>query len=218
MLTHYSTTKRKIFLAACKLFSQKCFADVGIREIAVEAGVKVPTVYNHYASKEAILEDLFQFFINRVSADYETAEQLEYDQDPMECFKKILFTFNAVESDLMRQLMRIIFNEQHRSPLAARIIYEIMLRGGKKVDYAFLSHFKSKGIIKFDDIESLAEVISRVAVTYAMQYVREDEAHRSPDYETVMLSLIKLILNGSQPQDQEQYMNQEQVINQGWME
>jgi len=203
-INDYRVTKRKIFLAASKLFSQKCYADVGIREIAIEAGVKVPTVYNHYVSKEAILEDLLQFFIDRISKDYDAAEQMDFDQDPMECFKKIIFTFDATETELMRQLLRIIYNEQFRSPLAARIMYDIQLRGGKKIDYAFLSHLKNKGVIQCDEIDSLAEVISRVALTFALQYVRDDEMALCPDYEKTMTALLKIILNYAPLQEQHQ--------------
>ena len=212
MLNHYSTTKRKIFLAASKLFSQKCYADVGIREIAIEAGVKVPTVYNHYPSKEAILDDLLQFFMDRISADYNSAEMLDIGkEDPLASFKKILFTFDATESELMRQLMRIVFNEQYRSPLAAKILYDVMLRGGKTIDYAFLSRLKNKGMIQCEDIDSLAEVFTRVAVTFAMQYVRDDEMEQRPDYENVMMRLLKLILNDSSPQEQDKFQDDGQA-------
>ena len=184
-------------MAASKLFSQKCYADVGIREIAIEAGIKVPTVYNHYESKEAILDDLLQFYIDRTIGFYETAEHFDFNQepDPIECFKKIIFFYDETEAELIRQLMRIIFNEQYRSPKAAKIIYDIMLRGGKKIDFALLTHLKNKGVIQCDEIESMAEVISRVAITFAMQYVRDDEREQSPDYEKVMFDLFKMILN-----------------------
>ena len=211
-LTDYSMTKEKIFVAACKLFSKKCYADVGIREIAIEAGVKVPTVYNHYASKEAILENLFQFYVDRITGFYEAAADFDFDQDPFECFRKIIFTFDVTETELMRQLMRIIFNEQHRSPLAAKIIYDILLREGKKNNFIFLSHLKNRGVIPCDmnQIDCFAEIISRVAVTFAMQYVRDDEVNRRPDYENVMMTLLKTLLNSSLPQDQDQYEDQYQ--------
>jgi len=205
MLNNYRATKSKIFLAASKLFSQKCYADVGIREIAVEAGIKVPTVYNHYASKEAILEDLFRFLSDRISRDYNSVKQIDFDQDPMECFKKIIFIFDDSEVELMRQLMRILFNEQHRSPQAARILYDIVLREGKKIDYAILSHLNDKGVIQCDEneIENLAEIFSRVVITFAMQFVRDDEIAQRPDYESIMTSLLKIILMKTSRQEQE---------------
>jgi len=178
MLSHYRKSKRKIFLAASKLFAQKCYVGVGVREIAIEAGVKIPTVYAHYPSKESILDDLLQFFMDRIKADYDSAEMLDIvKQDPLERLEKFLFASDATESELMRQLMRIVFHEQYRSPLAAKIIDDVMLRGGSTIDYAFYSRLKNKGMIQCedDDLDGLAEVFMRVAVTFAMQYVREKQ-------------------------------------------
>jgi len=198
-IDNYPATKKKIFFAASRLFSQKCYADVGMREIANEAGVKVPTIYNHYVSKEAILDDLLQCYSDRLAASYDSVKDLDYDQDPIECFKKIIFTFDETEIDLMKQLMKILFSEQHRSTHAKKIIYDVMLRGGKEIDYNFLIHLKNRGLIlcSENEIDSLAECISRVAITFAVQFVREEEFSKRPDYPKTMVNLLKIILNYS---------------------
>jgi len=199
----YPATKKKIFLAASKLFSQKCYADVGIREIANEAGIKVPTVYNYYPSKETILDDLFQHYSFRICQLYDSVENIDYDRDPMVCFKKMLFEFEENEIELMRQLIQIIFNEQHRSLHAARIIYDISLRRAKKSYYDFFVHLKETGIIQYEEIDSFAEIFPRIAITFAMQYARNDEIDRRPDYDKVMTDIFKLILNSSASNNRE---------------
>jgi AcrR family transcriptional regulator len=202
-LNNYPPGKRRIFLAASKLFFEKSYADVGIREIAVEAGVKVPTVYNHYESKEAILEDLFQYYKDRITLSFNSVEHFDFDLEPAECFKKRLFPFKASEMELMRHLMRIVYTEQHRYPQAAKIIFDISLRGGKRLELALLSHLRSKGVIQCEEIDSMAEIISRVAITFAMQYSRDDEIDKRPDYEKIMMDLFKMILHYSPPKEQE---------------
>jgi|GEM_PF-531723 len=193
----YPATKKKIFFAASKLFSQKCYADVGMREIANEAGIKVPTLYNHYPSKEAILDNLFQFYTLRITQFHDRIKNIDFNQDPMTCFKEMVFVYDEGELELMRQLMQIVFNEQHRSSQAVKIIYDISLRGAKKSYFDFFSHLKEKGVIKDKGIDSFAEIFPRVAITFAMQYVRDDEINRRPDYETVLLDLFELILNSA---------------------
>lgn len=187
-------TKKKIFLAASKLFSQTCYADVGIREIAKEAGIKVPTVYHYYPSKEAILDDLLQFYIDRLTRFHRTSTELDYDQDPIECFKKMVFAFENDEFVLIRQLMRIALNEQCRSPLAAKAIFDISMRNGKKCYYEFLSHLKDKGVLQCGSLDSFAEILSRLGTTFAMQFVRDDEIDKTPDYVTVVMDLFMLML------------------------
>jgi AcrR family transcriptional regulator len=195
-ISDYPATKKKIFLTACKLFSQKCYADVGIREIAAEAGVKVPTVYNHYPSKEAILEDLFELYTDRISRFFNRMGNMDYDQNPVDCFKKMLvLDIQDDETELMRQLMRIVLTEQHRSPAAAKVIYDISLRTAKKNYYNYLTYLKNKGVIRCEEIDSFAEIFARLGITFAMQFSRDDEYYRTPDYDTILLDMFKLILS-----------------------
>ena len=197
-LDNYPATKKKIFLAASKLFAQKCYADVGMREIASEAGIQVPTIYNHYRSKEVILEDLFRYFTYRHTEfrrsiavhDYD-----DYDQNPTDCFKKLLYVFDDSEMELVRRLLQIIFNEQTRSPQAATIIYELILRDGKAVFYEYLAHLQKKGKIKSKNIDSFAETFPRVVITMAMQFARDDEMDRRPDYEKLLTDLFEQLLD-----------------------
>ena len=200
----YPVRKKKIFLAACKLFSQKCYADVGIRELAVEAEIQVPTIYSYYQSKEAVLDDLFRYYAFRLCQLYDRVENIDYDQDPVVCLKKMIFTFEADEVGLMRQLMQIVFNEQHRSSHAAKIIFDISLRKAKKGYYDFFAHLKEKGVLRCGEIDSYAEVFSRIGITFAMQFARDDEIGRCPDYETVVTDMFQLMLSSPASDDREE--------------
>jgi AcrR family transcriptional regulator len=207
-ITDYPATKKKVFLAASKLFFEKCYADVGIREIAAEAGVKVPTVYNHYPSKEAILEDLFQVYNEQLTELYDATRNVDYNQDPMECFRQMIPVFKDDEIGLMRQLMRIVFTEQHRSALAAKIVYDISLRRGKMKYLDYLTYLKNKGIIQCEGIDSFAEIFSRIGITFAMQFTRDDEILRRPDFETVLMDMFELILNFQPAEEREEELVQ----------
>ena len=55
------STKERIFHVALDLFYESCFEKVSIRDIADAAHVKVPTIYNHFESKEDILKSLYGF-------------------------------------------------------------------------------------------------------------------------------------------------------------
>ena len=50
-------TKEKIFEVSIDLFSQYGYDGVSIRQIAKEVGIKESSIYNHYPSKESILDD-----------------------------------------------------------------------------------------------------------------------------------------------------------------
>ena len=46
--------QRKILNSAFKLFSERGFDGVSIRDIAADAGLTNPALYRHYPSKEAL--------------------------------------------------------------------------------------------------------------------------------------------------------------------
>ena len=61
------TTKEKVKKTAQKLFRQRGYAAVGMRELAKEVGIQAPSLYNHYKSKDDLLREIcfdmaFQFF------------------------------------------------------------------------------------------------------------------------------------------------------------
>ena len=49
-------TKHKILDEALTLFSEKGFANVFVNEIAERVGIKAPSLYKHYKSKQAIFD------------------------------------------------------------------------------------------------------------------------------------------------------------------
>lgn len=62
-------TKEKIFNVSLDLFSKKGFDSVSLREIAEEVGIKKSSIYSHYASKEAILMSIFEYFTDLFEYD-----------------------------------------------------------------------------------------------------------------------------------------------------
>ncbi len=53
-------TKQKILDKALELFSSKGYDSVSVGEIAKAVGIKAPSLYNHYPSKQAIFDAIFE--------------------------------------------------------------------------------------------------------------------------------------------------------------
>lgn len=53
-------TRDRIFLAAERLFAQKGFAAVSVRDITADAGVNLAAVNYHFGSKDALLYEIFR--------------------------------------------------------------------------------------------------------------------------------------------------------------
>ena len=65
------TTKDKIYNVGTRLFRAKGFTATSMQELADQVGIKAASIYNHFDSKHAILEDLLlkgaQMFVQGMS-------------------------------------------------------------------------------------------------------------------------------------------------------
>jgi AcrR family transcriptional regulator len=52
------TTKERVKQSAQRLFRERGYAAIGMRELAKEVGMKAPSLYNHYKSKDALLREI----------------------------------------------------------------------------------------------------------------------------------------------------------------
>lgn len=60
------TTKEKILNSSLNLFSTKGYKAVSVRDIASDVGIKASSLYNHFESKQDILDELIKLNINYV--------------------------------------------------------------------------------------------------------------------------------------------------------
>ena len=63
--------KDKIFNVSVDLFSEHGYDGVSIRQIAREVGIKESSIYNHYPSKEAILDSILNYYIDKTFLTYQ---------------------------------------------------------------------------------------------------------------------------------------------------
>ena len=68
---HTVDSKEKIFLSAARLFAQKGYNGVSMREISEQSGVTKPTIYYYFGSKEGIYKELMDTGLHRVFSSFE---------------------------------------------------------------------------------------------------------------------------------------------------
>jgi AcrR family transcriptional regulator len=105
--------KEKIFYTAVKLFAQKGYASVTMREIAAEVGIKAASIYNHYDSKESLLTAMVEYFREALKAQvFPFFEELR-SLPPREY---LLGTMNSTErmftDPVLRDISAILVKEQ----------------------------------------------------------------------------------------------------------
>jgi AcrR family transcriptional regulator len=113
------TTKEKIIEAATDIFAQRGFDAVSMSEISEAVGIKKPSLYYHFASKDKILENILEYPIERMkkvgSQEVGTEEMIN---------SMGLEEFMAMGADLivswteeprMEKTLRIIFVEMYHN-------------------------------------------------------------------------------------------------------
>jgi AcrR family transcriptional regulator len=103
-------TKEKIMDVAIKLFSERGYDLVSMRDIAANVGIKAASIYNHFSSKREILKDIYAYYIhvkNQVSPDLEKLLPLVETEPILDVLMKTAYYFDPSIQDKMDRIFFI---------------------------------------------------------------------------------------------------------------
>ncbi len=125
-------TKQKILEKALELFSAQGYDSVSVGEIAKAVGIKAPSLYNHFPSKQAIFDAIMESTAAQYEADtdqinihVQNAEQdipvfTEISEDAL--FEKVRQIFEySLHNEAISRFRRMMTIEQFRSPELAAL-------------------------------------------------------------------------------------------------
>jgi AcrR family transcriptional regulator len=125
LIARENSTKQKLFYSAIFLFSQKGYANVGIRELCRSVNVKESAFYNHYAGKEELFRKILDDFVAR-------GEQVVYTDEEIQAtvstgnvrafFEQNMRRFTQAAGDpLYHTVLQIVIMESFTNPQAKAI-------------------------------------------------------------------------------------------------
>ena len=146
-------TKEAILLAALRLFSERGFDGVGVREIAGAVGLRESALYRHYSTKQ----EIFDSILDRVGRRYEATESAPVGDARAELFRlcRDMFTFYLTDEEAS-QLRRMLTIEQYRSTEAGRVFRELVLEAGLEHIGEALARLVDSGYYRTADPETMA--------------------------------------------------------------
>jgi|GEM_PF-345394 len=100
-------TKSKIFDSAIELFMQKGFNDVSLKDIAEQVGIQQSTIYNHFQSKQEILDTIYDFYCSHYLMDRLSTDEMEpvlWNKSIQEIIGSISYVF---KEDYLKKMMDI---------------------------------------------------------------------------------------------------------------
>jgi AcrR family transcriptional regulator len=126
------STREKLFETAVDLFSSRGFKGVSIRDLTRAIGIKESSFYNHYKSKDELIEAIFDYYKTAFSQTMPPEERLETllaTTPPDEFLRQGDARFlQRMTAPLIRKIWRIVFTEQYRDERAREIILQDMIR------------------------------------------------------------------------------------------
>lgn len=135
-------TKEVILTVALKLFSEKGYDGVGIRDIAKEIGIRESALYKHYRGKQ----DIFDSILKNIEYRYQKEMTTFIPSDSMynilsgeNDVKENLFLLSItmfqfyLKTEYGSQLRRMLTREQYRTSKAGKFFREMVIDKG--LDY-----------------------------------------------------------------------------------
>lgn len=164
-------TKKIILKMALELFSERGYDSVSVGEIAQKVGIKAPSLYNHYKSKEEIFQaivsdtaeryengtDKIDIHVANVSRDIPSFKKIASESLAEKVKQLFLYSLHDETVSRFRKMMTI---EQFRSEKLAKLYSE------RYVDRMIAYHADI-----FRSLIAAGEIVNEDPITLATSYV-----------------------------------------------
>lgn len=168
-----SGTKWEIFQAAVNLFARDGYHNVSVKQIAAEAGLGAGSIYNHFSCKDAILEQMYQFYDYYIRAHSMDLDQLlgEVGTTPhRELLYKVIYHFSPGLQENMDKIMTVTANMT--SDIRAKLlIWNNFFTLPQKYFTPLLNRMLELELIEPIDVEAFVRMFSCIAHSCALQMV-----------------------------------------------
>ena len=182
------TRKQEIVLTAAKLFKEKGYSAVTMRDLAAEMGIKAASLYNHISSKQDILKEIIISLAETFTAGMETIRSSR--ESAIEKLKKIIALHVTITSNNTFGMASLNNDWMH---LEEQLDYYLELR--LKYEDNFRDIIK-EGILSGDIINENPDVMvfSMLSTLRSLYLWISKEEDLNPD--ELAQSLSNLLING----------------------
>ena len=159
------TTKEKILHEALSLFAEKGYSAVYVGDIADAVGIKAPSLYKHYKSKQEIFDSCVEVFSKRmeqVRTDLRlpdtTNAEVNYQTADMDMITSIavnLFMF-YLQDDVASKFRKMLMIERYHNPELNTLFENLFIDGAVKHEEKIFSDLIESKIIKKENPHIIA--------------------------------------------------------------
>lgn len=190
--------KEEIILVTLELAAANGLSNVSMAQIAEKMGIRKPSLYNHFKSKEEIIAAMYQYLREKSKeqlspADIDYGEFIK-DKSMEEALTQSVSNYSSISTESkMFSFYKVIYSERAVNPTAAKIMAEEtkrMILATKNLFYALQVHKK----IYIRDIDMAATSFA-MTVHAIMDYQLDCACSGEPVSEDMIQSYIKWFCN-----------------------
>ena len=190
MLTDETDIKKRILLAAKKLFAVQGFEGTTVRQICEEAGVNIALVSYHFGGKENLFGALFEVFFpnDRISS-------VDVNMPPLDGVKLIIREVTAYRQ-ANPELISIVQQEiVMNSPRIQKIREHIMPMW--RLLRKWIAEGREQGLFRFRSLDNAFMSVAGTLLFHRNQeYWQVIQEEEEPDLQTMIDDLTDFILHG----------------------
>ena len=180
--------KEEIVLVTLELAAEKGLANVSMSMIADKIGIKKPSLYKHFASKEEIVEAMYEY-LRRQAKEKANIKPIDYSsffegKTVYEILQSVVRGYIQMNhQEKMLNFYKVIYSERSLNPMAAKIVAEEtdkMMIATKQLFYAMEVH----KLLHFTNPDMSA--VSFAMTIHGLMDYELDQSNGKCSYETDM--------------------------------
>ena len=166
-LFHFVGTKKKIFDCAIELISSRGYDAVSIKDIADTVGITQSSMYNHFKSKQEILDTIYDFYSYHYLEDRPSFKEIEpilQNGSLVDIIKCVTYKFNDNYVKQMSAITGIVFYRCAIDERAKELTQSLMINEGNKYVKAVFDRAVEIGRIAPIDTSAMALFINSIKI------------------------------------------------------
>lgn len=185
-----SNRKEEIVLTTLELAAQKGLASVSMSMIADKIGIKKPSLYKHFKSKDEIVEAMYQF-LRQQAKEKTNIKPMDYNtffegKTALEILQSVVHGYIQMnQQEQMMNFYKVIYSERSINPMAAKIVAEeteTMILATKQLFYAMEVH----NVLHFNNAD-MSAVSFAMTIHGLMDYELDQRYGECEDEKTDLL-------------------------------
>lgn len=160
--------KWEIFSSAVDLFSKRGYENVSMRDIAEANGMRSASLYNHFPSKESLVDQMYMFYevnVRDSAPDLDTLMALVPQKTPIEMLHATMMYYSDELQLYMDKIYMIAIMQANWNPQAHELLWNINFEISKNYLTAILQKMMDLGKIEPLDIDVFLELYISFAFT-----------------------------------------------------